>query len=150
MTKKYLLGFFMLVIGFAITSVYAGHSIGVDPTVDYSGPNDIQVYRGANCECCKQWIERMRLHQFHVTDIVVNINELAKINLEHNIPLAAASCLTAFIDGYIVVGHIPVDLVKRLVTERPNIRGVALPIILADEPGMRHGGEIDMTKIVTF
>ena len=52
---------------------------------------------------------------------------------------AAASCHTAEVDGYLIEGHVPVEAIQRLLTERPGAIGLALPGMPADSPGM--GGD---------
>lgn len=52
---------------------------------------------------------------------------------------AVASCHTAEVDGYLVEGHVPVQAIQRLLAERPDAVGIALPGMPADSPGM--GGD---------
>ncbi|MFC6388742.1 MULTISPECIES: DUF411 domain-containing protein [Methylorubrum] len=44
--------------------------------------------------------------------------------------------VTFLIDGYVVEGHVPVAQVKRLLAERPAIKGISLPGMPAGSPGM--------------
>ena len=46
------------------------------------------------------------------------------------------SCHTAIVETYFVEGHIPVEAIKKLITEKPNIDGIALPGMPAGSPGM--------------
>ena len=39
-----------------------------------------------------------------------------------------ASCHTAEVDGYLVEGHVPVAAITRLLAERPDAVGLALPV----------------------
>ena len=55
------------------------------------------------------------------------------------IPDEVASCHTAEVDGYLVEGHVPVQAIQRLLAERPDAVGIALPGMPADSPGM--GGD---------
>ena len=52
-----------------------------------------------------------------------------------------ASCHTAKVDGYVIEGHVPAEAIERLLTERPDAVGLALPGMPADSPGM--GGDVD-------
>jgi len=52
-----------------------------------------------------------------------------------------SSCHTAEVDGYVIEGHVPAQAIERLITERPNAIGIALPGMPADSPGM--GGDAD-------
>lgn len=62
------------------------------------------------------------------------------------IPPDLASCHTALIDGYVVEGHVPADAIRRLLDERPEIDGIALPGMPAGSPGM--GGRRDAAWVV--
>ena len=52
-----------------------------------------------------------------------------------------ASCHTAEVDGYVIEGHVPAEAIQRLLTERPDAIGLALPGMPVDSPGM--GGDSD-------
>ena len=54
-------------------------------------------------------------------------------------PDEAASCHTALVEGYVVEGHVPIEAIDRLLAERPDVVGLALPGMPADSPGM--GGD---------
>lgn len=65
--------------------------------------------------------------------------ERAKFRAERGVPDEAASCHTAVIDGYTLEGHVPVEAIARLLADRPEAVGLALPGMPADSPGM--GGD---------
>lgn len=72
----------------------------------------------------------------------VNVTDDAErrsFRLAHGIPDAAASCHTALMEGYSVEGHVPVEALVRLLSERPDLVGLALPGMPSDSPGM--GGD---------
>jgi hypothetical protein len=50
-----------------------------------------------------------------------------------------ASCHTAEVDGYLIEGHVPAAAIERLLVERPDAVGLALPGMPPDSPGM--GGD---------
>lgn len=64
---------------------------------------------------------------------------LADFKADHGVPPEAWSCHTAVVDGYVVEGHVPAGAIRRLLTERPDAVGVALPGMPSDSPGM--GGD---------
>jgi len=55
------------------------------------------------------------------------------------IPDSAASCHTGLVDGYAIEGHVPAAAIQRLLADRPDVVGLALPGMPADSPGM--GGD---------
>ncbi len=65
--------------------------------------------------------------------------ERASFRASLGIPEAAASCHTGVVDGYAVEGHVPASAIQRLLTDRPDAAGLALPGMPGDSPGM--GGD---------
>jgi hypothetical protein len=59
--------------------------------------------------------------------------------VDNGIPDEAGSCHTAAVDGYLIEGHVPVPAIQKLLIERPDAVGLALPGMPADSPGM--GGD---------
>jgi hypothetical protein len=55
------------------------------------------------------------------------------------IPDDAASCHTGIVDGYAIEGHVPAEAIRRLLADRPDAAGLALPGMPSDSPGM--GGD---------
>ncbi|MEZ4645182.1 MAG: DUF411 domain-containing protein [Chloroflexota bacterium] len=63
--------------------------------------------------------------------------------MEYQVPTQLQSCHTAIVDGYVIEGHVPVAEIERLLTERPAIRGLAVPGMPAGSPGMESPGVAD-------
>ena len=66
----------------------------------------------------------------------MNGAELAAIKAENGVPGELQACHTATVDGYVIEGHVPADLVARLLKERPNVAGLAVPGMPVGSPGM--------------
>ena len=62
--------------------------------------------------------------------------DLAAFKARAGIPVEAASCHTALVDGYVVEGHVPVGAIVALLERRPRAVGIALAGMPADAPGM--------------
>ena len=58
------------------------------------------------------------------------------VKRQAGVPRGAYSCHTAFVDGYVVEGHVPAEDIKRLLTERPDVAGIAVPGMPIGSPGM--------------
>jgi hypothetical protein len=71
---------------------------------------------------------------------VHNVSDLAPVKLRHRVPPALESCHTALVEGYVVEGHVPADLVLRLLKERPPVAGLAVPGMPIGSPGMETPG----------
>ena len=67
---------------------------------------------------------------------VSSFDELGQIRHDHGIPEEASGCHTAVVAGYTVEGHVPADIIDRLIAERPDIVGVTVPGMPEGSPGM--------------
>jgi hypothetical protein len=108
---------------------------------------DIVVYKNPSCGCCKKWIEHLRAAGFHVT--AHDTSGLAGVRARYGVPPKLTACHTAVVDGYVVEGHVPADVIQRLLKERPDLVGVAVPGMPTGSPGMES--EMPMHyRIFTF
>jgi len=86
---------------------------------------------------------------FEVTEI--NTDDLASIKTQYQVPSSIQSCHTAIVDGYVIEGHVPAAEIKRLLTERPTILGIAVAGMPASSPGMDIAGfDSEPFDVVTF
>jgi hypothetical protein len=104
----------------------------------------ITVYKTPSCGCCVKWVEYLQKEGFEVKS--VNRDDLAPIKQRAGVPPAMSSCHTALVDGYVVEGHVPAQAIRKLLQERPDTRGLSVPGMPANSPGM---GEMD-GKLSTF
>lgn len=95
---------------------------------------DIVVYKSPTCGCCGKWVKHMEDAGFSVD--VEDLRDLAPIKRELGVPGGMQSCHTARVGDYIVEGHVPADLVKRMLDENPDIKGLAVPGMPMGSPGM--------------
>ncbi|NIM61107.1 MAG: hypothetical protein GTN89_09970 [Acidobacteria bacterium] len=70
----------------------------------------------------------------------VNVQNLDAVKRERGVSSTLASCHTAVVDGYVVEGHVPADVVRKLLDERPDIVGIAVPDMPLGSPGMEVPG----------
>jgi hypothetical protein len=102
-------------------------------------PPEMTVYKSPSCDCCGKWIEHVRKAGFLVTER--NLNDVTPIKRERGVPEPLYSCHTAVVGNYIFEGHVPADLVQRVLRERPAFRGLAAPGMPQSAPGMDIGHE---------
>ena len=76
----------------------------------------------------------LRSNGFTVT--VKPTHDLVAMGRAAGIPDDFQGCHLSFIDDYVVSGHVPVETVNRLLSERPEIKGVTLPGMPMGSPGM--------------
>ncbi|WP_287958996.1 DUF411 domain-containing protein [Filomicrobium sp.] len=99
----------------------------------------LQVFKSATCSCCSAWIKHMTQHGFTAEAQDVAAGELARIKQSAGIGPQHASCHTAKIGGYSIEGHVPAADVKRLLAEKPDAVGLAVPGMPIGSPGMEAG-----------
>ena len=80
------------------------------------------------------------MEQNGYTAQVEDVQDLMAVKDQYDVPLELQSCHTAIVDGYIIEGHVPVAEIERLVTERPEIAGLAVPGMPVGSPGMEVEG----------
>jgi hypothetical protein len=71
---------------------------------------------------------------------VDDTNQIGAVKQRLGVPTQLAGCHTAEVDGYIVEGHVPADLIKRMIAEKPAIVGLAVPGMPVGSPGMEVPG----------
>lgn len=107
------------------------------------------IYKTPTCGCCRNWVDHMRQAGFDVE--VHDMPDVQPVKQEHGLPGHLASCHTAIVDGYVVEGHAPADVIRRMLAERPQIAGIAVPGMPAGSPGMEvPGGRTDPYDVIAF
>ena len=107
----------------------------------------IHVVKGRGCECCEAWVDYLREQGFTVTDEVSMGTLLIKYKLDLGIPEKAFSCHTGTVDGYALEGHVPAADIRRLLAERPDAAGLAVPGMPYGSPGMGSEDERDAYEV---
>ena len=105
------------------------------------------VWKSPWCGCCTAWVQHMKDAGFKVE--IKEVEDLGQVKRAAGIPEALQSCHTATVGGYAIEGHVPATDVKRLLTARPDIDGLAVPGMPSGSPGMENG-QRDPYDVVTF
>jgi hypothetical protein len=108
---------------------------------------EVRVYRSATCGCCVAWARHLAENGFRVQ--VVDVDDLAQRKAALGVPRELASCHTAEVEGFLVEGHVPASDVQRLLRERPDVRGLAVPGMPEGSPGM-EGPEPEAYTVFAF
>lgn len=108
------------------------------------------VYKTATCGCCKDWVAHVRAAGFEVT--VHDVSRAALVERKRSLGLdpGLAACHTTVVADYIVEGHVPAADIERLLAERPDIAGIAVPGMPMGSPGMEYGDRKDPYNVVAF
>jgi hypothetical protein len=107
----------------------------------------VTVYKDPGCECCAKWVKHVAANGFVVT--VRDVLNMDEIKHTMNVPTALESCHTAVVDRYVIEGHVPADLIKKLLAEKSPVLGLAVPGMVTGSPGM-EGGKAEPYKIIAF
>ncbi|MEX4010016.1 DUF411 domain-containing protein [Neoaquamicrobium sediminum] len=95
---------------------------------------EVMLYKNPQCGCCESYADYLRQNGFTVT--VEPTHQLASMSREAGVPDDVQGCHLSIIEGYAVSGHVPVATVSKLLTGRPDIKGVTLPGMPLGSPGM--------------
>lgn len=98
----------------------------------------LTMYKDPNCGCCGKWGDAARAAGFQVA--VVDTGDIHALKTKLGVPDELISCHTTVAGPYVIEGHVPLDSVKRLLAQRPKIRGIAVPGMPLGAPGMEVPG----------
>jgi len=98
---------------------------------------ELTVYKTPWCGCCSGWTDHMQANGFSVT--TKEVEDLDAIKRMAGVPEPLQSCHTAVVDGYVIEGHVPAEDVARLLSERPDAKGLSVPGMPIGSPGMEGG-----------
>jgi len=96
--------------------------------------SDLAVYKSPTCGCCGAWVEHMTAAGFQAR--ITEVTDPGSVRSAQGVPASVASCHTAVIGGYVLEGHVPAEDVRRLLAERPDALGLAVPAMPPGSPGM--------------
>ncbi len=92
------------------------------------------LYKNPDCTCCEKYADYLRSNGFDVT--VIAHPNMTLIKQKHGVGEDLEGCHSMLVGGYVVEGHVPVAAVKRLLSEKPPIKGISLPGMPEGSPGM--------------
>lgn len=99
-----------------------------------AAPIPVKLYKNPQCSCCESYADYLRQNGFAVD--VVPANDLVTMAREKGVPEALDGCHISMIGGYVVIGHVPVDAIRKLLAEGPKIVGISIPGMPMGLPGM--------------
>lgn len=92
------------------------------------------LFKNPSCTCCDEYANYLRSNGFNVR--VVESRNMTLIKNLHGVRKDLEGCHTTVIGDYVVEGHVPVEPIKRLLAEKPAIKGISLPGMPRGSPGM--------------
>jgi len=118
-----LFSFVAVILLFKPSQIYADTALPV-----------VTVYKSPTCGCCKKWVSHLESNGFKVD--VNNLSNLDLVKKKFGIEPQFQSCHTAKIGNYVVEGHVPAADIKKMLAEKPDIDGLAVPGMPMGSPGM--------------
>ena len=107
----------------------------------------IKVYKDPGCGCCKAWVQHLEENGFKVE--VVDMPDLSAVKAKYGVTQELQACHTAIVGDYTVEGHVPADLILKMLKEKPAIAGLAVPGMPMGSPGM-EGASKERYDVLTF
>ena len=99
----------------------------------------IKVYKITECTCCGAWVDHLKAAGFKAE--IEARDDLPQMDKSLGIPDDLTSCHTGVIAGYVIVGHVPAEDIKRFLALAPKAKGLAVPGMPTNSPGMEVAGE---------
>src|SRR5216684_4196935 len=91
------------------------------PLPAIAAPIRATLFKNPQCTCCEGYATYLRKNGFEVE--VTPTNDLAEISQKAGVPEELQGCHTMFVDKYVVDGHVPVNVIRKLLAEKPAIAG---------------------------
>ena len=120
----------ILVFAVGVSAAVASANLPTTPA------GSITVYKTATCGCCSKWIDHLGASGFTVDAKDVTEAALVSMKRDVGVPSELESCHTAIVDGYVVEGHVPADVIREFLDEHPKAVGLAVPGMPLGSPGM--------------
>ena len=85
----------------------------------------MEIFKDPLCGCCESWAAAMKAAGFTVE--IHDESDMTAIKSRFAIPAELEACHTALVQGYVVEGHVPADLIRRMLDENATFRGLTVP-----------------------
>ena len=108
----------------------------------------LNVRRNPGCGCCEKWADGLKSVGFDVT--MADDADLEAFRTSLGVPADLVGCHTAQIDGYVIEGHVPAADIVKLLLERPDALGLAVPGMPLGSLGMETGGQTESYDVLIF
>ena len=129
------LGFALIFLGLIIITGCASQKTdSASSDNEVSGKVTATIFKSSGCGCCSVYSQYIGKKGFDVK--VVDTDDLSLIINKYKIPASMQSCHTTVIGDYFVEGHVPAEAIQKMMTEKPDIAGIAMPGMPSGSPGM--------------
>ena len=126
---------FILIFVLLTLIIIAGCSSNNVNTVKNIDGEKITIFKSVSCGCCDIYSTYMKKQDGFNVEIITQ-QDIKGIKDKHGIPIEMISCHTSEVGNYFVEGHVPVEAINKLMIEKPDIKGIAMPGMPSGSPGM--------------
>ncbi|MCL5411050.1 MAG: hypothetical protein M1324_04395 [Patescibacteria group bacterium] len=126
----------LLIVGFFIILLTTGNKKSKESNKGIFSAQKAVVYKTATCGCCGVYSKYLPEEGMQTTVRDISSNELDQMRVKLGIPDDLKSCHITVMGDYFVSGHVPVEAISKLITEKPDIAGIALAGMPSGTPGM--------------
>src|SRR5260221_6334140 len=97
----------------------------------------VTLYKDPQCGCCEGYADYLRSNGFEVS--IVPTHDLPLLDDKYGIPTDLQPCHLSLIGGYVVGGHVPIEIVNLLLSGKTNISRITLSGMTPGSPGVKRG-----------
>ena len=130
-------------LSISVVSLYLVFSLSNQPAM----AEDIVVYKSPTCGCCKKWVKHLEKEGFKVT--TKDMRNMNPVKNMFGVERQFQSCHTAKVGNYFIEGHVSASDIKRLLKEKPDIKGLSVPGMPMGSPGM-EGHRKDKYNVIAI
>lgn len=135
--------YFSPMIAVFVISLYMGFGM----TNNSVRAEEIIVYKSPTCGCCNKWVKHLEKEGFNVT--TKDYSDMKPIKQTFDVKRQFQSCHTAKVGKYFVEGHVPAKDIKKLLKDKPDIKGLSVPGMPMGSPGM-EGHRKDKYNVIAI
>jgi len=104
------------------------------PAPSFGTGSSVILHKDPSCGCCSSWGAALTRAGFHIS--TVNEPDMDEVKQRLQVPSSLWACHTAEVEGYFLEGHVPIEAVTRMLTERPQLAGLAVAGMPSGSLGM--------------
>jgi len=133
--KKSLVAISAVILVIAFISILAVKSNSTGP-IKLNINDKFTLLKSMSCGCCSVYETYMQKNGIQPEVPEISDEQLTAMKDKYGIPSNLRSCHTTIVGNYFVEGHIPLEAVQKMLYEKPDIKGIAMPGMPSGSPGM--------------
>lgn len=136
MNKKIIVGIAIIFLVLAGLFIFTKSNASAYTTLGSYNEN-IEIYKSSTCGCCNLYVDYFK-EKGNSKVNAAQVRDTDAIKKKYGVPAAMESCHTTIIGNYFIEGHVPLEAAEKLLLEKPNIKGIAMPGMPNGSPGMPY------------